>query len=71
MNTKRGQAPVPNISTHHTKGKSRKHTSRKRMVNPVSLGVDDMEDSGVGGSVKSKDKFERHGHSDLSVLRII
>ena len=67
-NTKRGQAPVSNISTHHTtgKGKGRKHTSSKRTVNPVSLGVHNMEDSEVSGSVEGEDEFERRGHSDLS-----
>ena len=64
-NTKRGQGPISDTSTYHTKGN--KSISNKRMANPVSLGVHKMEDSNVCGSVEGKDEFDNGGgHSDLS-----
>ena len=64
-NTKRGQGPISDISIHHTKGK--KSIGKKRMANPVSLGVHKMEDSDVSGSVEGEDEFDNGGgHSDLS-----
>ena len=64
-NTKCGQGPISDISTHHTKGK--KSIGNKRTANPVSLGVHKMEDSDVSGSVEGEDEFDNGGsHSDLS-----